>query len=213
MTGPIESEKKTPDITSLWRDVKEGFTFLWGRYDLRGIAAISFLANFGMGMVLSTLVFYLKDVLRADSLQIGLTFASVGIFGLAGSLVTETLTKFVQKGRLIAFLLLGGGSTGAVLIALVPHWVATAAGFGIWGGSITVIVTLLNTYKQETIDNQIFGRTEGALTALSYIALPLAGLLGGFAISEWDSMTAYLLAGVFVVSAGFVHVFSGLRKL
>lgn len=136
-----------------------------------------------------------------------------GVFGILSSLLVTKLEKKFKRGFLISFLLLVGGGIGTAFITFFPHWLTTGIGFGLWGGSITMMSILLTTYKQESIDTKIFGRVEGSLTSLSYLSLPLAGLIGGFVINSFNSTLTYLLAGLLVISSGIINAFSPLREI
>lgn len=213
MIGQIPRIKENEDVGKIWDDIKKGFLYLWKRWDLRVIACISVLSNFGIALVMSTLVYYLRDILKVSATYSGIVFAAIGIFGMLGSLVVEPLVKKFKRGYVISFLPILGGGIGAFIVALFPNWITTAIGFGLWGGCITTLSILLNTYKQESIENDLYGRVEGSLTSISYLSIPLAGLIGGLAIQGVGSVFTYLIAGCSVILAGVLSFFSPLRKI
>lgn len=209
---PNQNDKKKKN-TSVWTETKDGFKYILNRSDLSTIAVISFLCNMGMGIFMSTYIFYLRDILSITEMKIGIVVAFGGLFGILASLLTTKLEKKFNRGFLISFLLIVGGGMGTALITFIPHWLTTGIGFGLWGGSITMMSILLTTYKHENIETKIFGRVEGSLTSLSYLSLPLAGLIGGFLINSFNSLLTYLLAGLLVVSSGVITKFSPLRNM
>ncbi|WJX08339.1 MFS transporter [Bacillus cereus] len=211
--GSVALSKENKKIKNIWVEAQEGFLFLIKRSDLRLIALISFLSNFGMGIFLSTYIYYLKNVLLVPTIYIGFVSACGGIFGILGSLLIGPLMNKFSREKLMTYLLLFGGGLGTLLIALIPNWLATGIGFGIWGGSITIMAIILTTYKQQNISNDIFGRVEGALTSLSYLSLPLAGLIGGVLINNFSSVLTYTIAGLTVVLCGFISLFMPLKKV
>lgn len=198
---------------SVWNDIKDGFRYLWNKRDLRAIAWVSILCNLGMGIVLSTLIYYLRDILLLDELRSGVVYSAIGIFGIVSSLITEPLTKKVSNGHLLCILLFTGGGIGSFLFALFPNWFAALLGIGIWAGCLISINIILNTHKQRTVDNKIFGRIEGILTSIAYVSFPVAGLLGGALISSAGSIITYLIAAGSVISAGMVAFYTDLRKI
>ncbi|ASS74414.1 hypothetical protein CIG75_05045 [Tumebacillus algifaecis] len=208
-----------PDLSgqepkTIWQDMKSGFAYGWNRIDLRAIGAISMFCNFGLGLVMSTLVFYLRDTLGADEYRVGLVFSSVGIFGILGALISQPLTKRFRRGQLLSTLMTFGGLIGGGLIALVPHWIATGLGLGVLLGSVVVMNVILNAYKQGNIDNQMFGRVEGAITSISNCCIPLAGMVGGVTIGMASgSVITYLLATAMIVASGLISFFTPLRKI
>ncbi|KZE63292.1 hypothetical protein AWM68_15990 [Fictibacillus phosphorivorans] len=211
--GQIPRVNEENNAEKIWDDIKKGFLYLWNRWDLRTIAYISILSNFGIALVMSTLVYYLRDILNVNATYSGIVFASIGIFGMLGSLIVEPLIKKFKRGYIISFLPILGGGTGALIVAVFPNWMSTAIGFGLWGGSITTLSILLNTYKQESIENDLYGRVEGSLTSISYLSIPLAGLIGGLSIQGIGSLLTYLVAGCSVILAGVLSFFSPLRKI
>ncbi|EIT86670.1 macrolide-efflux protein [Fictibacillus macauensis ZFHKF-1] len=208
---PLSNERQNAE--KIWDDIKKGFLYVWKRWDLRIIACISILSNFGISLVMSTLVYYLRDSLHVKAAYTGVVFASIGIFGMLGSLVVEPLMNKIKRGYIISFLPVLGGGVGALLVAVFPHWISTAIGFGLWGGSITTLSVILNTYKQESIENNLYGRVEGSLTSISYVSIPLAGFIGGLSIQGLGSLPTYLVAGCSVMLAGLLAFFSPLRKI
>lgn len=60
----IQENKQQVQLQSLIRDAKEGLRYLWESQTLRMIAWVSILCNLGMGIVLSTLVFYMRNILQ-----------------------------------------------------------------------------------------------------------------------------------------------------
>lgn len=60
----VQENKQQVHIQSLIRDAKEGLRYLGGSQTLRMIAWVSILCNLGMGIVLSTLVFYMRNILQ-----------------------------------------------------------------------------------------------------------------------------------------------------
>lgn len=213
LIGQIPQNNEGQTAEKIWDDIKKGFLYLWNRWDLRVIACISILSNFGIALVMSTLVYYLRDILNVNATYTGVVFASIGICGMLGSLMVEPLINKFKRGYIISFLPILGGGVGAILVALFPHWISTAIGFGLWGGSITTLSIILNTYKQESIGNNLYGRVEGSLTSISYLSIPLAGLIGGLSIQGVGSLLTYLVAGCSVILAGLLAFFSPLRKI
>ncbi|MFE4522458.1 MFS transporter [Cytobacillus firmus] len=213
LIGQIPRNNEGQNAEKIWDDIKKGFLYLWNRWDLRIIACISILSNFGIALVMSTLVYYLRDILNVNATYTGVVFASIGIFGMLGSLVVEPLINKFKRGYIISFLPILGGGVGALIVAVFPHWISTAIGFGLWGGSITTLSIILNTYKQESIENELYGRVEGSLTSISYLSIPLAGLIGGLSIQGIGSLPTYLVAGCSVILAGLLAFFSPLRKI
>ncbi|MGZ4163705.1 MAG: MFS transporter [Tumebacillaceae bacterium] len=213
LIGKFQESKKFSHISEVWNDMKDGFRYLLTGENLIPIGWISILANFGLALIMSTLVFYLRDVLHADSTRTGIVYAAMGIFGILGSLVTPPLTRKIKRGIILCFLMIIGGAIGGVLIALIPHWFTLALGLGILGGTVTSMNIILNSYKQETIDNEVFGRVEGSLTSVSYLSIPLGGLLAGFTMHSLGSAFTYLLATGAIVVAGLICLGTPLRKI
>ncbi|MFD2169562.1 MFS transporter [Tumebacillus lipolyticus] len=215
LIGPIARPSATAQAAkTIWQDMRDGFAYGWNRIDLRAIGAISMFCNFGIGLVMSTLIFYLRDTLQSDEYQTGLVFSAVGIFGIIGALITPPLTKRFRRGMLLSCLMVFGGLIGGGLIALVPHWIAVGLGLGILLGSVVAMNVILNAYKQGNIDNQMFGRVEGAITSISNCCIPLSGLVGGITIGlAGGSLITYLLATAMIVISGLISFFTPLRKI
>lgn len=213
LIGKFQESTKISHIREVWDDMKAGFAYLWKGENLIPIGWISILANFGLALIMSTLVFYLRDILHANSTQTGIVYAAMGVFGILGALVTPPLTKKIKRGLLLCLLMIVGGAIGGVLIALIPYWWTLALGLGVLGGTVTSMNIILNSYKQETIDNELFGRVEGSLTSVSYLSIPLGGLLAGFTMHSLGSAFTYSLATGAIVVAGLICLGTPLRKI
>jgi MFS family permease len=182
--------------TSIREDVREGLRYVIRHPVLRNISIMMALFNF-IGVSTSTqLVFFAKGRLAATDTEVGLLYS-------AGSLGVVALG--LLAGRVRRRLRFGPAALGSLaLVGLLTvafaynrwYWLALLvwallSGIGIFFNINT------GSLRQAIVPNALLGRIVSIAGVLAWGAIPLGGLLGGFAIRWSGSVVAvYVAMGV-----------------
>ncbi|SHG17060.1 Predicted arabinose efflux permease, MFS family [Jatrophihabitans endophyticus] len=183
-------------VTSLRRDVAEGFRFVVHHPAVRTLVLTILIFNVTFGAAWSVLVVYATDRLGLGAVGFGLVTTVQAAGGLAGTLGYDRITRHVSLGNLLRVGLiietvthLGLALTTVPWVALVIFFVFGAHAF-VWGAtSITV--------RQRAVPTALQGRVN---------SVNVVGVFGGLVVG---SGVGGLLAQHYGVTAPFWFAFGG----
>jgi MFS family permease len=183
--------------TSIREDVREGLRYVIGHPVLRNISMMMALFNFVGVTAYTQLVFFSKTRLAATDTEVGLLYS-------AGSLGVVALG--LLAGRVRRRLRFGPAALGSLALVGVLtvafaynrwYWLALP----LWGLSSGIgIFFNINTgsLRQAIVPNALLGRIVSIAGVLAWGAIPLGGLLGGFAI-RWSGSVVSVYVGIGVL--------------
>jgi MFS family permease len=196
-----EGEERTP--STIRKDVAEGLRYVLSHPVLRNISAMMALFNFVSVTTFTQLVLFAKERLSATDAQVGFLFSA----GSAGVVVLGLLAGRIRKHLRFGPAALGSLFViGLLTIAFAAnrmYWVALplwglASGLGIFFNINT------GSLRQAIVPNHLLGRIISIAGVLAWSAIPLGGLLGGFAVN-WTGNVA-LVYGVIGVLSSLIAV-------
>jgi MFS family permease len=188
---------------SVWRDLKEGLSFVWSTPQLLAAMLIAALVNFTAYPLSNGLLPYVaKEIYRVDQTGLGYLVASFAIGALIGSLAVMLRGGIRAAGRVM---ILSAVAWYAALLVFAQMRVASGglamlivAGFAQSYCMVTLAVLLLRNTPEK-----FRGRIMGVRMLVIY-SLPM-GLLGAGALIERigfsATATCYALAGLLIVLA------------
>jgi MFS family permease len=124
--------------------------------------------------------------------RLGLLLGAHGVGALVGTVVFSALAPRLPRRRTFATCFLLCSPLGMVLALAPPYPVAVGAvmATGLAGGPLNPI---LMSVRQERVPLRYRARVFGTLMTLSFIAIPLGQLVGGYVV-EWIGVRASLAA-------------------
>jgi MFS family permease len=181
MTGSFKpsSEKAKPILS----DLSAGLRYVWENALLRNLVFIVTVMNLAWSAWAAVMVLYLVGEAGVSEFAYGLMLTSIGIGGLVGAVITVPIVERWGRAWAIAADILG-----TVLMLLVPAlttniWlIGVAAVIGGIGSSMWGIV--VSSIRQETVPDEMQGRSSGVFRLFGYGALPLGAAFAGF-VAEW----------------------------
>lgn len=189
-----------PDApASLWRETREGVTWLAGQPFLRNAALL--IAGSNLIFQAQTLaVIVLAAELGASPGLIGVVLGCWGAGGLLGSFIAPWLQRFIAPKVVVI-------GVNWVWVALVPPLLLPDDPLliGVVGAASAFVGPLWNVvlgaYALDIVPGHLLGRVRAATTILAYGALPLGSLAGGLLL-EWYGAPAT----IWVLAAGMLAV-------
>jgi MFS family permease len=179
MTGSFRptSTAKAPMLS----DLLDGLRFVWNDRLLRALVIIVAVMNVGWSAWASIMVLYVVAPGPGGLSEVGygVMLTSIGIGGLAGTLLAVPLVK--RFGRRWA---IGADIIGTFVMLAIPAltanaWaIGAAAVIGGIGGAMWGIV--VSSIRQQVVPNDMLGRTSGVFRLFGYGALPIGAALAGF---------------------------------
>ncbi len=191
------SKRDTPGRFSPWRDLSEGFVYVWTTPAAVSTMVLALLVNFSAFPVTQGLMPYVaSQIYHIDQQGLGLLIASFAFGSLVGSIALSIGGRSIRPGRvmltsitawyamLFVFALLPNAGTGMPVLIL--------AGFAQSLGMVPMSVILLRTS-----DDRFRGRVMG-VRMLAVYGLPLGLLLAGALIERigyLSTVTLYCVVG------------------
>lgn len=194
----IQSSVPTHEPASIWREMHEGLTALFGHPLLRTLAIYSTVQTFFGGAFAALYLIYIVRELGFAPAYYGTLVALGGVGALLGAFIMPALTRrFGLKRTLVAGALLHG------LLALTTPLVSGPAAlmFAVLGisqlvGDIGFELHALNeiSLRQSSLPFSVQGRVNAVISVLVNGIAPLGTLLAGI-ISEYIGIRMTLLYG------------------
>ncbi len=174
---------RAPD-RHLWRELKEGGSWVYRHHTLAPYAVSLHLWFFFNSAIMTVLVFHASEVLGLDALTVGLVLSCAGVSGVLGAGLAPRAAQRFGLGRVcvladwlhpLAFLFLvlaPAGPSGAALLAV---------GQLIYGLGAGLKGPLDLSYRNAVTPDRLRARMNGTIRAFNWgsiaVAAPLAGVL------------------------------------
>ncbi|WP_069650119.1 MFS transporter [Caloranaerobacter ferrireducens] len=201
-------EEKSEKLT-FYEEVKEGYKYILGKFDIVMMIAIFIILNFAIGFSIQVpLPFVINDVLKISTKYFGIIQSMLAIGFILGALIINRYGEKWVHYKVIANMCIMIGITTVLMtipvfpgvsfsseIILVIYYCFITM---ILGGSISLIDITATTYLQIIIADNFRGRVMSLQFSLVKIILPLALILSGFAI-DFMPIHVVLLFGSFLI--------------
>jgi len=206
VTAPHPVRPRAPLLT----EVREGFAYLRSNVGLLEVTLSATVLNFLSGFLLTYLVVFATGPLRGGAeVYAGLEAAlSVGIAVGAVLVGRMGLTRYAGRLWVYAGFVQGGA---LAVVVLFPNVVVAFVGAIVWGVLNGVINVAWLSSVQALVPERMQGRYYSIDNMLSWAAIPVAQILGGFLILAEGISITFLVAGVGSILVGFACL--GLKEL
>lgn len=195
-----------------FREIREGFTWLFSRADLRGSLVILTIINLGINIAMTTVIYSLQQGGYSTAV-IGLISTGLGAATLVGALAASALVARIGAGKLLitGLVLLAAGSA-AVALVREPLWIIAV--MIVPGLMLAPINAALGGYFMVATPSAMMGRASSASNVLGMGAMPLAPLVAGFGLTLIGREGTILIgAGLCAIAALLALMNRGLRSL
>ncbi|QTM97960.1 MFS transporter [Sediminibacillus dalangtanensis] len=203
---PQESRK-----TTILQDLKEGFHFVLTTKAILFTNLAMLFSTFGTTLLLTLLVFHLKDTIHLSSYQIGWLLSGGGAGAIAGALFSGILTTFFRYRSLLFSAAFTGGLSVIVLSQMQSFFLLLAANM-----AGTFMVAILNpclaTIRQTLTPFRLLGRVQATSRFMAWILLPVAALSAGLLADLTSTGTTLFIGGTVSTLASFFYLHPSLSS-
>lgn len=195
-----------PLRASPWRDLREGFAYVWNTPHLLGAMCFAFLLNLTAFPLFTGLLPYVaKEVYSSDQTTLGYMVAGASFGALAGSMVLSRIGHAVRPARM--GLVFGAGWYAMLIVfAHTPHPVAGIAVLVLTGIVQSLGLVPMSAMLLRNSDVRYRGRVMGMRMLALYGNLPglliSAPLIAGIGFP----MTATLYCGIGLVFTAVIAI-------
>jgi dTMP kinase len=226
-TGPHAGIRVRIDFSAAFRDVREGWRFMFTSPTVRAVMVALSTGLIGGGMVVPLGDVFSRQVLGGGTAGFGLLLSALGFGMAAGVLALSAVERRLPKTRVFTAAVFGCGISlvaGASMSSLTPAMLCVAV-MGVCAGAVYVLgFTILH----ESVADELRGRIFSSLNTMVRFCLLLAfavgpvladrlgalsgSVLGGeisigsFAVSLPGARLALWLAGSIIIAAGLLAV-------
>ncbi len=217
----IKTEDETPDkastfrISGLYREIRQGLSYIAGNPVLRSMAAFAVTANlFGAAYNALEVVFLYRD-LHANATMIGIasTLGSTG--GVLGGMAAAPLGRRIGSARAVWLPLLALGWLPLLVPLAQPGWGFLLVGMGTAGNVASIVIYAIGavSYRQAVSPPHLLNRITASQRWLSWCTLPAGSVLGGLlgTVAGLRGGVLISVAGCFL--SGLWMFFSPIRRI
>jgi MFS family permease len=188
---------------SIGRDIVEGARYVAGQPLLRALVGWAMVVNAALISFGSLYVLYALEVLGLTEAAFGFLTAAAGIGGVVGTLLAGRIVR--RFGRT---LVVQGGSVVAGLATIGAGLITSPILFGLLLVALTasaaVVIIVLTSLRQTIVPGAMLGRATATMRTVTYGAIPLGALAGGWLAREAGLQAPFLVGGFVVVLAGLL---------
>ncbi|MBB6343834.1 MFS transporter [Nonomuraea muscovyensis] len=184
---------------SMRREIAEALRYLWGHRFLRTLALSAGAINAASAAYFGVLVLWLVGEGSRVGLEpsgYGLMMTALAVGALAGSLVSERITRLLGEGRTLVLMWMVSALLHLVPVLLPVAWLLypTAVVWGLAGASANVLVI---SARQRLIPAELLGRVNSAYRLIGMGGMPVGAALGGV-LGELAGLPAVFLSATAV---------------
>jgi predicted MFS family arabinose efflux permease len=199
MRTPFQEEREEAAGASLWSQVREGLSWLWGHTFLRTCALLFAVGNLLFGAFDLTLIVAARRQ-GFHSAAIGGLIAVIGLLSLLGSMAAPRFHRLLSMRMVIV-----GSSWLALGIAAFLVWpnafvlVAGAAPVVFFNPTVNAMII---GYRVAIVPDRLQGRVNSVARALALVGLPLGPVIAGLLLGSFSARaTVAVLLVLFVLVA------------
>lgn len=200
MGGKEGSDVSLASRQNLWEQIRVGLDTVVKNPILRALAMANGVANIFWGAQLSLLLVYMTDVLKINSLWIGIIYACGNAGFLIGTLLAKRVLQWWGLGWSLCTVPLLSIS-GALLVPIAHGSfleVALVLAFAQFMTVCPLIIYHIHevSLRQSITPDALQGRVNATMQVVSWATTPLGALLGGW-LGEWIGIrsTLFLIVG------------------
>lgn len=178
--GDAAGAASAPSRSAL-REIREGFSWLFSRPDLRGVLIVLTLINLGINTAITTVIYALQQDGHSPAV-IGWLSAGLGVTMLIGAVGASWIVTRVGAGVLLCAGLIAL-TAGAATVTLVREPLGVVLVLAVPGLILAPLNAALGGYGMVATPTGLVGRVNSAWAVFGMGALPLAPLIAGFGLS------------------------------
>jgi DHA3 family macrolide efflux protein-like MFS transporter len=190
-----KAETQTEAKPSVWRDVADGFQYLWHWKGMFMVLMLAMLINMTIHPGMSLLPILVQNHFKGGAIQLGWMNSAWGFGMIAGGVILSAWGGFKSK-IVTALLALIGQGLGFVLVGLTPadaFW-ASVAGLAFSGAMNPIVNGPFGALFQDVVAPELQGRVFTVLGSMTALAAPLGLAIGG-PVSDWLGVQVWFVIG------------------
>ncbi len=188
------AERAPIDLTRTFTEIKEGWTFIGTQPTVRSVMVGLGTGLIGGGMIAPLGPIYANQVLDAGAAGFGLLLTALGMGLAVGVVGVSTFQKRVSHSRTFPWVVVGAGASMLVAVSMGSLGL-TMAFIAIMGVCAGAVYVLGFTILQESVEDELRGRTFATLYTLSRLCMLISLSLAPLVSRVLDDVSNALVDG------------------
>jgi DHA3 family macrolide efflux protein-like MFS transporter len=186
----------TANISAVWKDMIEGFRYIWNWSGLFWLLIVVMMLNFFVNPAMSLVPILVTNHFQGEAWELGWLNASWGLGMVIGGLILGAWGGF-KKRIYTALLGISGLGIGILLVAVAPTNMLPLALFGfLFGSSMNALANGSGfAILQTLVSPEMMGRVFTVVMSMAGAVSPLSLAVGGPIADRFGIRTLYFIAG------------------
>lgn len=207
---PAEAGGAGAEVTRILAEARDGLAYVRRTPVVLGVLAVGVLVGTlsdPLGIITPVFV---EDTLARGSFVYGLVFGAIFVGSTVGDLAVSRASARLDGVRVwvVVGSLAGGGIALVVAGAVAPHApfpvVVTVAAFAVFGVTLSLATTPLDTLLQLTVPNDMLGRVSSVFSVVGLVGPPVALAATGPLVHTFGGDVVLIADGLLVVIAALL---------
>ncbi|MGQ0607993.1 MAG: MFS transporter [Chloroflexota bacterium] len=205
----LEAPAAPISVRAVWREMREGFAFLWGEAALLSNTLLSTLAQVAVGAEIVVSLLYARDVVNRGAMSFEQTYSllltAIAVGSVLAGIAVGAIGDRLPKGPMViaGFIGMGLSLVGAGLVT--DPLLAIVAFFFTGAMNMVFIIPTVTLFQQRT-PQRLMGRVVSSRQALVFGSIAASMGLSGWLAGVIGSAPVLIVSGAICALAGFIGI-------
>jgi MFS transporter, DHA3 family, macrolide efflux protein len=203
----VDESEEPISIGSVWREMREGFAFLWNEAALRANTLLSTLAQVAVGAEIVVSLLYAKDVVNRGLMSFEQTYSilltAIAVGSLVAGVAVGAVGDRLPKGLVVIIGFVGMGMSLAAAGLTTDPRLAVVAFFFTGATNMLFIIPTITLFQERT-PQRLMGRVVSSRQALVFGSIALAMGGSGYLAGVIGPAAVLILSGAICAGAGLI---------
>ncbi len=205
----LEAPSERLSIGTVWREMREGFAFLWGEAALLSNTLLSTMAQVAVGAEIVVSLLYARDVVDRGAVSFeqiySLLLTAIAVGSVTAGVAVGALGNRLPKGPLVITGFIGMGLS-LIVAGLVTHPILAIIAFFFTGAMNMLFIIPTVTLFQERTPQRLMGRVVSSRQALVFGSIAASMGLSGWLAGILGPAMVLGLSGAICAAAGVIGI-------
>jgi MFS family permease len=203
----LEEPAEPISIRAVWREMREGFSFLWNEHVLRSNTLLSTMAQVAVGAEIVVSLLYAKDVVDRGAMSFeqlySLLLMAIAVGSVLAGIGVGAIGERLPKGTMVIAGFIGMGLS-LVAAGLVTDPILAMIAFFFTGAANMLFIIPTVTLFQQRTPQRLMGRVVSSRQALVFGSIAASMGLSGWLAGIFGPALVLGLSGAICAAAGFI---------
>ncbi|MCV0404477.1 MAG: MFS transporter [Chloroflexi bacterium] len=205
----VEAPAERLSVSSVWREMREGFAFLWSEAALLSNTLLSTVAQVAVGAEIVVSLLYARDVVDRGGMSFeqmySLLLTAIAVGSVVAGVAVGAVGARLPKGPLVIAGFIGMGVSLAIA-GLVTHPILAIIAFFFTGAMNMLFIIPTVTLFQQRTPQRLMGRVVSSRQALVFGSIAASMALSGWLAGILGPATVLVVSGAICAGAGVIGI-------